>query len=226
MDNLEKKLATINYNSNDREVLKGNLEKIINNFIKTIFQTEFKSIISEDKIIISCEVDYLKNELEELTSTFVSLDIEFNYSEEANSHIDEFKIEEENFDAFSQKARKIRNLQLDADEDKNFKSFTSNLDELLPNRKLYEKQLLSAYHLTFSQNSCNFSVPGAGKTSIVYAAYAYLKSLSGNNSKRVEKLIVFGPLSSLHHGKMNMKKYLAKNQNLFAFLENTQSMRI
>ena len=49
--------------------------------------------------------------------------------------------------------------------------------------------------MAFSQNSCNFAVPGAGKTSIVYGAYAYLK-LTSTDPKHVNKLLVIGPLSS------------------------------
>ena len=50
--------------------------------------------------------------------------------------------------------------------------------------------------MAFAQNSCNFSVPGAGKTSIVYGAYNYLKSLPINDPKRIDKLLIIGPLSS------------------------------
>src|SRR3546814_10975209 len=60
----------------------------------------------------------------------------------------------------------------------------------------YRKQLLSAFHLAFSQNACNFSVPGAGKTSVVYAAYAYLKSLPPEDPKSVDRLLIVGPFSS------------------------------
>ncbi|MBT6326604.1 MAG: DEAD/DEAH box helicase [Bdellovibrionales bacterium] len=191
-------MVEINFNSiNKQIVLEGKLKKLMNDsFIKTILQDEFNASILTDRILIPCDINFLKNQLAKLTTSFNSLNIEFKYSEVADSHIKKFKIEEKKFDEFSEKAKKIRNLQLDVDEDKNFKSFTSNIIELLPNRKLYEKQLLSAYHLAFSQNSCNFSVPGAGKTSIVYAAYAYLKSLKSDNSRYVEKLLVFGPLSS------------------------------
>ena len=45
--------------------------------------------------------------------------------------------------------------------------------------------------MAYTVNSMNFSVPGSGKTSIVYAAYSYLKSIG-----LVEKLFVIGPLSS------------------------------
>jgi SNF2 family DNA or RNA helicase len=50
--------------------------------------------------------------------------------------------------------------------------------------------------MAFAQNSCNFAVPGAGKTSIVYGAYAYLKSLPKDDPRHVNKLLVIGPLSS------------------------------
>jgi len=56
--------------------------------------------------------------------------------------------------------------------------------------------LLSAYHLAYSQNACNFSVPGAGKTSIVYAAYSHLNSFIETHKKFVDKILVIGPLSS------------------------------
>ena len=39
----------------------------------------------------------------------------------------------------------------------------------MPCRTLYDLQMLSAYHMAFSQNACNFSVPGAGKTSALRA---------------------------------------------------------
>ena len=65
----------------------------------------------------------------------------------------------------------------------------------MPARTLYPLQYLSAYHLAFSQNGCNFSVPGAGKTSIVYGAYAFLKNCN-DASKKVDKMLIIGPLSS------------------------------
>jgi predicted LPLAT superfamily acyltransferase len=49
--------------------------------------------------------------------------------------------------------------------------------------------------MAFSQKSCNFSVPGAGKTTIVYAAYTYLRSVN-DIDKKVDKLVVIGPKSS------------------------------
>ena len=66
----------------------------------------------------------------------------------------------------------------------------------MPARELYNLQMLSAYHLAFSQNACNFSVPGAGKTSIVYGAYAYLKNLPNDNLQQVDRLLIIAPLNA------------------------------
>ena len=41
-----------------------------------------------------------------------------------------------------------------------------------------------------------FSVPGAGKTSIVYGAYAYLKSLPNENNKHIDRLLIISPLAA------------------------------
>ena len=114
------------------------------------------------------------------------------YDDKTSSDIAEFKTREEDFARFSKEAKDIKENHCNPDE---FKEFTDVLDEKMPCRHLYPLQLLSAYHLAFSQNGCNFSVPGAGKTSIVYGAYTYLKNTS-DASKKVDKILIIGPLSS------------------------------
>ncbi len=124
----------------------------------------------------------------------------FEFSEELSERskevLNDFMVEKDRFGEFSQKARKIWNNEIGDVELSEFKHFTEVLKEQLTNRTLYHLQLLAAYHLTFSQNACNFSVPGAGKTSVVYAAYAYLKSLPRDHKKYVNRLFIVGPLSS------------------------------
>lgn len=114
------------------------------------------------------------------------------YDDKTSSDIAEFKTREEDFARFSKEAKDIKENHCNPAE---FKEFTDVLDEKMPCRHLYPLQLLSAYHLAFSQNGCNFSVPGAGKTSIVYGAYTYLKNTS-DASKKVDKILIIGPLSS------------------------------
>ena len=60
----------------------------------------------------------------------------------------------------------------------------------------------------FSQNACNFSVPGAEKP-IVYATYAYLKSLPEGNPKKVSNLMVLVLYLLSDHGKMNIWKFFS-----------------
>ena len=118
---------------------------------------------------------------------------EVSYDTVTSTGLAEFKQNEELFAEFSRKANNIRNNHCDVAD---FKHFEEILDEHMTHRHLYELQMLSAYHLAFSQNACNFSVPGAGKTSIVYGAYTYLKNLPKDNPKHVDRILLVGPLSS------------------------------
>lgn len=115
------------------------------------------------------------------------------YSNKTNDVVSRYLLEEEKFSTFSQKALDIRNNECDLSD---LTAFKNSLIDYMPNRTLYDLQLLSAYHLAFSQNACNFSVPGAGKTSVVYGAYTYLKNLPDNDIKKIDRLLIIGPLSS------------------------------
>ncbi len=114
------------------------------------------------------------------------------YSEQLECEFNQIIIEENNFIKFSDKAEKIRNNNIVSDE---LSNFISVLESKMV-RKPYKLQLLSSFHLAFSQNACNFSVPGAGKTTVVYGALTYLKSLPDEDKKHIDKLLVIGPLSS------------------------------
>ena len=111
------------------------------------------------------------------------------------------------FQEFSQKAKSIRNNEHSIPD---FKEFTEIIHNLFKDRTLYDLQLLSAYHLAFSQNACNFSVPGTGKTTIVYAAYAYLKNLPKSNpqykEKHVNRLLIISPLAAFFPWKDEYEK--------------------
>lgn len=121
----------------------------------------------------------------------------FGYQLEAAGHASEMlekvESEEKSFLEFSNKAAEIWSRNIETDE---FKEFVSVVEASCPGRTFYRKQLLSSYHLAFSQNVCNFSVPGAGKTSILYAAYGYLKNLPLDHKKSINQLLIVGPLSS------------------------------
>ncbi len=60
-------------------------------------------------------------------------------------------------------------------------------------RELRDKQMWDSFFITKMMKSANYSVPGAGKTSIVYGAFAYLNS---PQIDEVDKLLVVGPKNS------------------------------
>ncbi|MST55664.1 DEAD/DEAH box helicase [Pyramidobacter sp. SM-530-WT-4B] len=126
--------------------------------------------------------------------------------------------EEERFRAFSAKAYAIRNNNIDSSE------LTAFLDCVKQDsfiRTLKPFQILSAYHLAFSHNACNFSVPGAGKTSTVLAAYAYLASCN-----EIEKLLVVGPLASFLAWKKEYFYCFGTAPKVLEIMGNTPDKRI
>lgn len=175
-------------------VLSGDVSQILNNHRARYF---FLDVLKASFADTSARIPFNEKEKESvLKSIHVALrkyGIEQEDSATIKDVLSVFYREKENFEVFSQKARGIWHNQIDESE---FKEFKQTIEERLIGRQLYDRQFLAAFHLAFSQNACNFSVPGSGKTSIVYAAFAFLKNLSLENPKRVNKLLVIGPLSS------------------------------
>lgn len=60
-------------------------------------------------------------------------------------------------------------------------------------RRLRPLQMWGAFHLCMMNKAANFSVPGTGKTSIVYGAYGFLSS---SDKQEVNKVVVIGPKNS------------------------------
>ena len=177
--------------------ISGNINPIINNkrLILTLKRLRFD--ISNDTILIPYETKTQIKILDEIRKLFTKFGLEYSLSENIEAELESYHKEEENFEIFSENARAIRNNEFEEDNRlvKQFDTFQNVLKQEME-RRLYPLQLLSSFHMAFAQNSCNFAVPGAGKTSIVYGAYAYLKSLPEEDSKHVNKLLVIGPLSS------------------------------
>lgn len=98
-----------------------------------------------------------------------------------------------------------RNLQID--KRKELGKLIKNKDSLVLNdftkfsnivnnemeRELRSQQMWDAFFIKEMKKSANYSVPGAGKTSIVYGAFSYLNSTFINKVKRI---IMIGPKNS------------------------------
>lgn len=179
---------------NNKFILKGEIDVLFKRRARSFLKDFLKADIDIQKKLISIKFsDDKEKTLKSIKELLQKFDLEENPSQETKILLKDFYREEMNFKNFSKLAFDIRNNIVDVEE---FKYFTESLTKLLPNRRLYDLQLLSSFHLTFAQNACNFSVPGAGKTSIVYGAYSYLHNLQKNNSKYIEKILIIGPLSS------------------------------
>jgi hypothetical protein len=180
---------------------------------------KFNPISSEN--LIEIDVNNLKSP-EEFYNLKESLDHNIGqenikYNSDFLQIIEDRNQTEINFKIFSKKAVEIWNNKYDSIE---FRNFTNVLKKKLA-RRLYPLQLKSAYHIAFSQNSCNFSVPGAGKTTIVYGAYSYLNNLDTNDKKFVNKIIIVGPPSSYTPWKKEYYKCFKKEANIFRFSGET-----
>jgi|GEM_PF-234367 len=67
-----------------------------------------------------------------------------------------------------------------------FQQFVKIVNEQV-SRPLYEIQNRVSFYQAIMNRVANFSVPGAGKTSMVYGTYAYLSSESINKVDKIEK---------------------------------------
>ena len=96
------------------------------------------------------------------------------------------------FDQTLETSKMIKKGIYDESEYEYFKSTVSK--QLL--RTPYDLQFQSSYFAYKAINSCNFSVPGSGKTMIAYALFSFLKALPVENSLHVDNILVVGPISS------------------------------
>lgn len=149
-------------------------------------------LIAAPTVKLNVELDQAQTTIENLIELFEFLNVENNLGENAKLIVDNYLAERKKFHQFSNEAKKIWLGQIDVPI---LKDFTTVLANSWPNRTLYRLQFLASVHLAFSQNACNFSVPGSGKTSTVLGAYSYLRSLSDSDEKYVNKLLIVGPLS-------------------------------
>ena len=188
-----KKLCLESNENGSSLIITGNVDSIFSNrraarYLKDTvrFAKTGDSIVVEADDDINKSIDRIKKLCE-----YIGADLVF--SGRVSEAVTNYALEEEKFGEFAEKARLIRDNQCDKED---FERFVDSVSINLSNRSLYELQLLSAYHLAFSQNACNFSVPGAGKTSVVYGAFAFLSNLPQDDKKYVDRLLIISPLSA------------------------------
>lgn len=125
--------------------------------------------------------------LTEIVDYYTSSGIELEYGTDTLKLIESVQSNNREFEHFIEHARNIWHGDFSMAE---FDLFLQIAKAGLI-RVPFEKQLLSSFHLFFSKNACNFSVPGTGKTTILYTAFNAMR-----NGGEIETLVVICPLSA------------------------------
>lgn len=94
---------------------------------------------------------------------------------------------------------------------KEFESFKSIVDQEIT-RSLKPEQEKASFYLTVMKRAANFSVPGAGKTAMMYGAFAYLSSPQINE---VNKLLVVSPLNAFAAWRTEFQKVFGPKRQLY-----------
>lgn len=161
--------------------------------------TELMSSENEDSIKILIPLDNLKdyevdNLHKDIKEVFEDLGIAIEQENDVTGTLGTIEQNEKNFLRDCEAARSVWDGNIDVPQ---FKDFSRIVKEKVSTKEfpdgLYKKQLLASYHLAASGSACNFSVPGAGKTLNVWAAFAYLNSLPENHPKHINSIFVLGP---------------------------------
>jgi SNF2 family DNA or RNA helicase len=178
-------------------VLSGDVQNAVNDRRLLLSLKRLRYTYDDGRLLIPHRAENSIAVLQEIEVLLSKFGFEIVRSENIQQDYSNYDREVALFDEFSHKAFSIRNNEFE-----NYPDLVSDFDQFQKVvksqliRTLYPLQLLSSFHMAFAQNACNFAVPGAGKTSIVYGAYAYLKSLPHDDLRHIDKLMVIGPLSS------------------------------
>jgi len=207
------KNISMDYNKKTNTVvLKGDISALkANRFAWRYLKDYFNPILTDNEMYIFVG----DRDTVEILSNIRGMLVKYGFNEEQSPSSEkillDFYKEEEKFKEFSKKAFDIRNNNCTKAD---FKIFSECIEKRITHRSLYPLQMLSAYHLAFAQNACNFSVPGAGKTSIVYGAYAFLNSFMDDHPKYINKLLIVGPLSSFGPWELEYSECFGKQPNV------------
>lgn len=161
----------------------------IRDIIIKVFLKKYLISASNEKLDFKDNLNYIdiKNIISKLTSYAHEKFFDLYITDKLKNYIELMDI----------KIDKRKNLGIDIKERakyliKKYDEF-STIVNLEMKRKLRESQMWNAFHIVLMIRASNFSVPGAGKTSIVYGAFSYLNR---SEDKAVDKMVVIGPKNS------------------------------
>lgn len=140
--------------------------------------------------LVVIDITQLGNLVQDILAILQASSIEVILDNNIESALSNAQEAENDFIQFSEEARRIRDAESVLDEMPGFlKVVKSNMT-----RQPFIKQLLASFHIAFARNVANFSVPGTGKTTMVYTAFAAMQS-ADYYDEPLKTLLVVGPLS-------------------------------
>ncbi|MEB6122661.1 DEAD/DEAH box helicase [Mammaliicoccus sciuri] len=109
--------------------------------------------------------------------------------------------------------QKVAGLTIKED-DKRWQNELLEFKKILDNeitRPLKPIQLRASFYLSIMKRAANFSVPGAGKTAMMYGTFAYLSSTSQN---KIDKLLVISPINAFEAWRSEFIEVFQNKRNL------------
>lgn len=166
------------------------------NLERSIDTDSFDFVFSLNRFFENEEYPYFKNDLSHSDlSDFIDEFSVFCANEKINLVVDSsvYKWIKEN-DFLIEQRMKYGNIIKNKDQKiiERFNKFSASVTTKLE-RVLRPQQMWSAFYMTEMKKTANFSVPGAGKTSMIYGAFAYLNDPDINE---IDRIIMIGPKSA------------------------------
>lgn len=154
-----------------------------------VFLKKYLEIMENDNLVFKENLSYvdIRKIIEYITEYSVENSFQIYTTDKLRNYIKLMDIQIEKRKALGIDIKNHSELVIDK-----FEEFSEIIDKKMY-RKLRTMQKWNAFHIVSMIKSANFSVPGSGKTSIVYGAYAYLNR---EENQKVNKIVMVGPKNS------------------------------
>lgn len=154
-----------------------------------VFLKKYLEVMENDDLVFKENLSYvdIRKIIEYITEYSVENSFQIYTTDKLRNYIKLMDIQIEKRKALGIDIKNHSELVIDK-----FEEFSEIIDKKMY-RKLRTMQKWNAFHIVSMIKSANFSVPGSGKTSIVYGAYAYLNR---EENQKVNKIVMVGPKNS------------------------------
>lgn len=203
------KLVTVIYDGKEYFQLQDTSDEYFKQSrVKRLLERYQSYFLHFDNLLIDSNINYvsLQELIEKINKALSRVsDATLEISDEVQTYIQKnnYAINEQRIAGSTIKALDDRwKVELDA--------FKDNLDEEIT-RPLKPEQLQASFYLATMKRAANFSVPGAGKTAMMYGAFAYLSS---KKIAQVRQLLVVSPINAFEAWRTEYIEVFGKKRTL------------